>query len=71
MKTVGESLQSRTWESLIDRMVQESGGTAPKGIEQTEEDLDLQQAERIEDWLRDLVNERKRAENGVRVTGSE
>lgn len=63
MKTVGESLQSRTWESLIERMVRESGGTAPDGIQQTEEDLDEQQAERIEDWLRDLVNERKRMEN--------
>jgi NADH dehydrogenase len=63
MKSVGESLQSRTWESLIERMVSESGGTAPDGIEQREEDLDEQQAERIEDWLRDLVNERKRLEN--------
>jgi NADH dehydrogenase len=62
MKTVGESLQSRTWEGLMERMIRESGGTAPKGIEQTEEDLDEQQAERIEDWLRDLVNERKRQE---------
>ena len=62
MKTVGESLQSRTWEGLIQRMIRESGGTAPKGIEQNEEDLDEHQAERIEDWLRDLVNERKRQE---------
>jgi NADH dehydrogenase len=63
MKTVGESLQSRTWESLIERMIRESGGVAPKGIEQTDDDLDEQQAERVEDWLRDLVNERKRMEN--------
>jgi uncharacterized protein YbjT (DUF2867 family) len=62
MKTVGESLQSRTWEGLIERMIRESGGVAPKGIEQTEDDLDEHQAERIEDWLRDLVNERKRQE---------
>ena len=62
MKTIGESLQSRTWEGLIERMIRESGGTAPKGIEQTEEELDEHQAERIEDWLRDLVNERKRQE---------
>ena len=43
-------------------MIRERGGTAPKGIEQTEEELDEHQAERIEDWLRDLVNERKRQE---------
>lgn len=60
MKTVGESLQARTWESLVQRMVQESGGAAAKGIQQSEEGLDEQQAERIEDWIRDLVMERKR-----------
>ena len=63
MKTVGESLQSRTWESLVQKMIDESGGAAPSGIQQNEEDLDENQAERIEDWLRDLVNERKRQEN--------
>lgn len=62
MKAVGDSLQSRTWEGLIERMIRESGGAAPNGIEQREEDLDEKQAERIEDWLRDLVNERKRQE---------
>jgi uncharacterized protein YbjT (DUF2867 family) len=70
MKAVGESLQSRTWESLIDRMIRESGGVAAKGIQQTDEDLDEHQAERIEDWLRDLVNERKRQESLNSSTGS-
>jgi NADH dehydrogenase len=60
MKTVGESLQQRTWESLVERMVEESGGSAPKGIEHTEEDLSEDQGIRIEDWIRDLVMERKR-----------
>jgi len=62
MKTIGDSLQSRTWERLIARMVDESGGTAPDGIQMTDEDLDEQQAERIEDWIRDLVMQRKREE---------
>jgi NADH dehydrogenase len=60
MKTVGESMQSRTWESLITRMIEESGGTAPAGIEQDEEDLDEKQAELIEDWLAELIASRKR-----------
>jgi NADH dehydrogenase len=60
MKTVGEPLQQRTWESLVERMVQESGGSAPNGIEHTEEDLSEDQGIRIEDWIRDLVMERKR-----------
>ena len=70
MKTIGESLQSRTWESLIERMVRESGGTAARGIQQTDENLDEHQAERIEEWLRDLVNERKRQESLNSSTGS-
>jgi len=61
MKLVGDAAQTRTWEGLVDRMVSESGGTAAKGIEQTEENLDLHQGELIEDWIRDLVMERKRA----------
>lgn len=64
MKTVGGSLQSRTWESLIERMIAESGGVAAQGIEHSEDDLDEHQAERIEDWLRDLVMARKREESG-------
>ena len=60
MKTVGESLQKRTWESLIERMIEESGGAAPRGIQHSQEDLDEAQGELIEDWIRDLVMERKR-----------
>ncbi len=61
MKTVGEPLQTRTWESLVEKMVEESGGTAPQGIQHTEDGLDEHQADRIEDWIRDLVMERKRS----------
>lgn len=60
MKTVGEPLQTRTWESLVDRMVEESGGTAPQGVQHTEDGLDEDQANLIEGWIRDLVMERKR-----------
>lgn len=63
MKTVGQSLQQRTWESLVERMVEQSGGQAPRGVEHTEEGLDVAQAELIEDWIRDLVMERKRTSN--------
>jgi uncharacterized protein YbjT (DUF2867 family) len=63
MKTVGESMQNRTWESVVQRMVDISGGVAANGIEQNEEDLDGQQSDRIEEWLRDLVMERRRLES--------
>ena len=63
MKTVGDSLQQRTWESLVERMVEESGGKAARGIEHSEEGLDVAQGELIEDWIRDLVMERKKTSN--------
>jgi hypothetical protein len=63
MKTVGDAMQTRTWESVVQRMIDESGGTAPAGIQQNEENLDEPQSELIEEWLRDLVMERKRLES--------
>ncbi len=60
MKTVGDSMQGLTWEGLVERIVSESGGTAPKGVEQEEETLDEPQAELIETWVKELVMERKR-----------
>ncbi len=62
MKALGDSMQSRTWESVVKRMIDESGGVAAGGIQQDEEDLDEQQTDRIEEWLRDLVVERKKLE---------
>lgn len=65
MKTVGESMQARTWKTLLEKMVQLSGGAAPAGIQQYDENLDEKQAERIEEWLGDLVMERKRDVNNA------
>ena len=61
MRTIGESMQARTWESLVERMIEESGGAAPDGIAHSEETLDEDQAELIEAWIKDLVMERKRS----------
>lgn len=60
MKTIGESLQGLTWVGLVDRMIEESGGAAPQGVQQDEETLDEDQAELIEAWVKDLVLERRR-----------
>ena len=63
MKTIGETMQTRTWESVVQRMIDESGGAAPAGIQQSDENLDDPQSDLIEEWLRDLVMERKRLES--------
>jgi NADH dehydrogenase len=63
MRAVGDGLQARTWESLVQAMVEESGGAAVGSIQQDETFLDENKAERIEEWVRELIIERKRAEN--------
>ena len=65
MRTLGERLQENSWRELCDNVVRASGGAAPEGLQQQTETLDDAQAELIEDWLRDLVMERKREEAGI------
>jgi hypothetical protein len=43
-------------------MILESGGRAPQGVQTHEETLDPDQAERIEEWVHDLVMSRERRE---------
>lgn len=61
MKTIGDSLQGLTWEGLVERMLEESGGAAPRGVQHDEETLDDDQAELIDAWVKDLIMERKRS----------
>ena len=62
MRTVGDSLQGRTWRTLVEAMIAESGGSAPDGVQAHEESLPPDQAERIDEWIRDLVMTRRREE---------
>jgi NADH dehydrogenase len=59
MRTVGESVQSGSWESMLKSLVAESGG-ATVAVQHEEEALDEEKAERVEAWLRDLILARKR-----------
>ena len=63
MKTIGDSMQARTWEGVVQRMVEESGGVAAGGIEHREEDLNDEKSDLVEGWLKDLVQERRRSES--------
>ena len=60
MRTVGEGVQARSWESLLQEIVKESGARSASPIQHEEEYLDQDQAERVEAWVRDVVAERKR-----------
>ena len=64
MRTVGESVQARSWESMLESMISESSGTCASGIQHEEELLDADKTERVERWLRDLILARKREHYG-------
>jgi NADH dehydrogenase len=63
MRAVGDGFQARSWESLVQAMVRESGGAAANAIQHDETFLDENKAERVEEWVKELVVERKRAEH--------
>jgi len=65
MLALGERLQDVSWRELAENVVRASGGSAPAGVQRESERLEEGQAERIEDWLRDLVMARRREEAGV------
>ena len=60
MRTFGETVQSRSWASLLEALVAESGGANVTGIRQEEEILDADKVARVEQWLRELIQARKR-----------
>jgi NADH dehydrogenase len=62
MHPVGDSVQSRTWEETVERVVVASNGLAVNGVEKDEAVLDPEKAEEIEEWVDFLVADRKRAE---------
>jgi uncharacterized protein YbjT (DUF2867 family) len=62
MRTVGDTVQERSWESLVQAMVEESGATPTSPIQHEEDYLDEDQADRVQGWIRDLVIDRKRAQ---------
>ncbi|MGH7604992.1 MAG: NAD-dependent epimerase/dehydratase family protein [Gemmatimonadaceae bacterium] len=63
MRTVGDGMQASAWESLVQSMVTESGGAGVMEVQHEETYLDEHQAERVEEWVKALVTERKRDEH--------
>ncbi|MFL5520747.1 MAG: hypothetical protein ACJ8B6_07410, partial [Gemmatimonadales bacterium] len=68
MRTLGDRLQNQTWERVVQEMIERSGGTAPAGVQSSEESLDEAGAAVIERWLADLTVRRKREENAERIS---
>ncbi|HEU4631089.1 MAG TPA: NAD(P)H-binding protein [Gemmatimonadaceae bacterium] len=68
MRSLGTLVQSTNWTALVQRMVEETGGRAPEGVQEAEDTLDDEQAREVETWLAELVRAWKRAERGRGAT---
>jgi NADH dehydrogenase len=60
MRTVGKVAQKATWRSVVERLVERSGGTAPDGVEEETRTLEGADAEEVERWVEEVVMEQKR-----------
>lgn len=66
MRTIGDFVQSRSWETVIGNVVEASGGSIAGDIEKESENLDDDKAELVAEWLETLVVGLKREENSLR-----
>ena len=66
MSTLGNLMQNANWEEVVENAVELSGGRAPDDVEHEIEALDDQQAERIDEWLEELVLRLRRSETESR-----
>ena len=66
MNPIGARLQNATWRETVERVVKESGGRAPNGVEQEIAKLDDSQAHEINQWLERLVVAQRQTDHEVR-----
>ena len=62
METVGQTMQDHAWRTVVERVIQESGGRAA-AIETEETTLTGEEARKAETWAEEIVMERKRKEH--------
>jgi uncharacterized protein YbjT (DUF2867 family) len=62
MRAVGDFLQNRTWNAVVDNVVRASGGEARDGVRSESGSLSGDDARDVESWLDALVAQMKREE---------
>jgi nucleoside-diphosphate-sugar epimerase len=63
MRTLGDLLQNRSWETIVSNVIEASGGEAEREVESESTTLEGEEAEAIERWSDELVLEMKRRES--------
>ena len=66
MNPIVARLQNATWHETVERVVKESGGRAPRGVEREFTKLDADQGREVNDWLEGLVLAQRQADHEVR-----
>lgn len=70
METVGKVLQDANWVNVVQRVIDQSGGTAPDGIVRQSRRLKDEEAADAEEWAEEIVREHRRNEH-ARESGPE
>jgi uncharacterized protein YbjT (DUF2867 family) len=60
MRAFGQVAQTATWRSVVERVVERSGGSAPEGVQEETRTLEGSDAEEVERWVEELVVRQKR-----------
>lgn len=60
MLLVGSAAQTRTWKETAERVAEASGGIASEGVAEESWELDDDEAEPLDEWVRILVQRRRR-----------
>ncbi len=63
MRTIGVFFQNRSWERVVRAVAEGVGGTLVAGVHRESATLDADEADAIQRWLEELVNQRKRDDN--------
>ena len=68
LSLIGDLLKDATWRAVVQRVIDDSGGTARDGVRESDEVLDGEEAELVERWAEALVMAERRAEEAQRTS---
>src|SRR5690606_10862652 len=66
MRTAGSPLQDYTWETLLLKLAEAAGGEPAGEVDVEVEELESGEARSVEEWLKGLVQRRRREEHNRR-----
>ncbi len=69
LRTVGETMQSVNWRTVVRRVVDLSGGEAPDGVKRLSQKLTDDDVRDLRGWLEKLVQRRQRRRRSAEVAG--